>query len=636
MRLAYAQIKNFRSVEDARIHFDPSCRILVGINESGKSNILRALSMLVKDVAPSKSDIRQTLPDEPPITEAHVRFVFRLDNDELESIYQAAAEKIFTEDAETPILAKSQRILTLRDFVFSKNEGLLVVNLLKVEKSVSHWSISNEYRMASNWKKPSAKCPTDFTFTRDGERVVHPKELKMIVLRNYDDIPSEYLEDVTTVDVNSLVGGEIVEMVGEEVPESLFWVYDEKNLLPSQLKLDEFAANPEICIPLKNMFQLAGYTEIQKSILEAKETSAHGLRNLLDRVAKRTTDHFQSVWKEYKSIQFELIPNGPYIDASVKEEFNHYGFAQRSDGFKRFVSFLLLVSTKVKTNQLQNALLIIDEPDTSLHPSGCRFLRDELIRISNKNLVIYSTHSIFMIHGRDLGRHIIITKENEKTQLTVATESNVFDEEVLCNALGYSIFESLREKNLLFEGWRDKHLFQVALQRLPADYSRLRQVLKRVGVCHSKGVSHIRSITPILEMCNRQVLILSDGDEAARESQRQYVRAGGYGTWKRYDEIVTSADVITSEDFIKGKVFKPFIEEIMSQHRGLPELSEEELNHPRGKLSAIARWLENGGIAEDDKKAAIDSVKKHVFESLKPTDIERIYYDYLQGIVAIL
>lgn len=30
------EIKNFRSIQEVEIDFDPPCRVLVGINESGK------------------------------------------------------------------------------------------------------------------------------------------------------------------------------------------------------------------------------------------------------------------------------------------------------------------------------------------------------------------------------------------------------------------------------------------------------------------------------------------------------------------------------------------------------------------------------------------------------------------------
>ncbi len=79
MRLHHVDIKNFRLLGDVQVEINPTCRVLVGINESGKSNILRALSLLSKDYQPvEKDDLREALPDEDRIVESYVRFVFRL------------------------------------------------------------------------------------------------------------------------------------------------------------------------------------------------------------------------------------------------------------------------------------------------------------------------------------------------------------------------------------------------------------------------------------------------------------------------------------------------------------------------------------------------------------------------------
>ena len=58
MKLSRVEIKNFRSIKKVDVHFDPTCRILVGINESGKSNILRALSLLDPLQPVDAADIR--------------------------------------------------------------------------------------------------------------------------------------------------------------------------------------------------------------------------------------------------------------------------------------------------------------------------------------------------------------------------------------------------------------------------------------------------------------------------------------------------------------------------------------------------------------------------------------------------
>jgi predicted ATP-dependent endonuclease of OLD family len=41
-----------------------------------------------------------------------------------------------------------------------------------------------------------------------------------------------------------------------------------------------------------------------------------------------------------------------------------------------------------------NKVILLDEPETHLHPSGQKYLRNELLKISENNLVIYATHSI--------------------------------------------------------------------------------------------------------------------------------------------------------------------------------------------------------------------------------------------------
>jgi predicted ATP-dependent endonuclease of OLD family len=87
MRLNRVEIVNFRSIENVTLKFDPSCRVLVGINESGKTNILRALSLLSDDVLPVDEDVREFAPDDDPNAKAYVRFVFTLEKDEKKRAY---------------------------------------------------------------------------------------------------------------------------------------------------------------------------------------------------------------------------------------------------------------------------------------------------------------------------------------------------------------------------------------------------------------------------------------------------------------------------------------------------------------------------------------------------------------------
>ncbi len=626
MILRSANIVNFRSIENIQIDFEPACRVLVGINESGKSNILRALSMISKEIAPTNEDLRDPLPNEKPIEESYVRFIFRLDGEEIKEIYKSIREKILTNDINKPLLQRGERSFTLMEFCNLRNEGLYVVDVKEKSKGAKYWVLNDGYEVLGNWKKPSDSCPADFTIDKKGQQI----KLSDYLLVNTDDYQIEegYLEEIKPEYLNKVIGGEITRKVEGALPKVILWEYKEENLLQPSVDMDSFAADPNTNVPLKNMFALAGIQDIQKEINDAKTKPPNALRNLLKRIATHTTKHFRSVWKEYKDLKFTLEPNANNIDAGVTEK-NFWHVRQRSDGFKRFVAFLLLISAQQRTGLLKNALLLIDEPDTSLHPAGSRYLRDELIKISRNNRVVYSTHSIFMIDRNNLGRHIIVEKKSEKTKIKTVNESNIFDEEVLYNAIGSSVFEVLKEKNIIFEGWRDKKLFEIALSKLPPKYKELKQFFEDFGYCHAQGVKDISRITPILELANRNCVIISDNDQTAKEKQEEYEENRGYGKWKRYDEINPDLGVITGEDFVKESKFGPIIKRLKMEHN---ITNDPSFSNDKGKINALKNWLIlSRNIPDNDLDSIVKQIKNYVFEDLEIGDIEEKYFDFLMS-----
>jgi len=584
MELNRVQITNFRSIKDLTIYLSPKCRVLVGINEAGKSNILRALSMLNKEQVPTDDDKRDPLPDEPLVTEAYIRFIFKLDKLDRRQVFDKIKDNFITKDIKRPLLIYKAKELTLHDFCDERTEGLYRVNILnpRNKKENAYWTLSDGYNVHDTWKKPSATCPPTYTIIlSDNTNTTIAKHI--INIEDYPEIPADYLTDVTPDDINAIVGSQISNLVTAGLPDCTYWVYNERNLLPGKIELSGFISNPSTCLPLKHMFELADIKDIAKAITD-EQKRPNGLRNLLRRVADRTTKHIRNVWKEYKDIKIILLENGPHIDAAIEDKFNLYNFARRSDGFKRFVTFLLMISAKERTKQLKNTLLLIDEPDIGLHPSGARYLRDELIKISETNYVVYSTHSIFMVDRDNTERHLIVKKENEETSAENVSQSNIKDEEVIYNALGHSIFEDLAKKNVIFEGWRDKQLFRVAIKTPPSKYKGLKDEFRGVGTCHAIGVKDIPRVSTILELADRECAIVSDDDSVAKQHQKEY---NGHGKWYRYSEILDTTKALTGEDFIKPEVFKPIFKNLMLQYSSLSELSEDQLRDSSGKLYII-------------------------------------------------
>ena len=101
----------------------------MGINESGKTNILHALSLLDPRRSPNPNDLRDFLPDENPSQEAFVRFVFALDRNERIANYKEALPKVLAKDPSTPVIERHGKQLSLAQFFDSCNEGLYTVNI---------------------------------------------------------------------------------------------------------------------------------------------------------------------------------------------------------------------------------------------------------------------------------------------------------------------------------------------------------------------------------------------------------------------------------------------------------------------------------------------------------------------------
>lgn len=426
MKLKYVQIENFRSINDVDIWFNPSFRILVGKNESGKTNILDALAMLSNDFTPTPQDLREPLPNESPIENALIRFVFELTLEDRQKVFDELVLEIHPDDVELPILTKSKKLYTLRDFCIDRSEYLFTASLKASSNSRqnTYWAIPSSFKIISGWKKPKEGNTTEFS----AYSLVNEKRFAAEEMDQFQNVSTEY--------INKIVGQKIIEVQKSSTPDVLFWKYDEANILPPSIDLASFAANPETCIPLMNMFRLAGVSDIQKETTEAQHGSPNQLRNLLNRIANHSTSYLRQIWQENKDVEFCLEPNGPNIDITIKEN-NRYSFSQRSDGFKRFVTFLLMISTSCATDDLTDCLILIDEPENGIHPSGVRYLRDELKKISKKNYVVVATHSIFMVDEDDIGRHYIVTKKEEKSSVHVPDEHNLAEEEVIYKALAF-------------------------------------------------------------------------------------------------------------------------------------------------------------------------------------------------------
>ncbi len=194
-------------------------------------------------------------------------------------------------------------------------------------------------------------------------------------------------------------------------------------MINNEVNLETFSATPgDVSIPLMNCFALAGIDDIQAEINKIRTNPAE-ISNLQEKLSDKVTAHIKKVWIGHQiKIKFQI--NNMMLSFLVEDDkvkYNSKTTDQRSDGFKQFISFLLTISADSANNQLSNSLLLLDEPETHLHPQAQECLKDELIKITkNKenNIIFFATHSNYMIDKDHIDRCYRVYKQgNKKTEI---------------------------------------------------------------------------------------------------------------------------------------------------------------------------------------------------------------------------
>lgn len=551
MKLTAIDIKNFRSVQDVSMAIENNCTIFVGKNEAGKSNLLKAISGGLDSSAYeiSAKDKRKRGPSETIEKDDYfIEYYFTLDNEDLNAFYEEFG------DLYENLFKIGNQILSKQDFItryFSK--GLYKYNILTSKGYGRYYTLPKTLELAKKIGEVTVECQDEENnnykvgaFFDANKTHLPPTSFKLL---NIDDLCKVFSDYLTS-------------FIKDNLPETILWEYDEKYLIPSRTDLQSFIETPMNYLPLKNIFNLAGYKSIKIAFNNAMSEDGDYI-NLLDNVSRVATENFAKKWPDLKKVQFIISKDGTEILAKVKEKVS-YNLEDRSDGFKKFVSILLMLSSRVEAGYINNAVILIDEPDRSLYPTGAKYLRNELIKMSKNNIVFYSTHSPFMIDKSNLERHLIVKKDdNDITNLEKVSQSNFRDDEVLLNAIGTSNFEFINSNNLIFEGWGDNTLFKTAMLSTKRAHKNVIDFFKDFGVTFATGVKDIKAVTPLLKLADKKVYIFTDSDDAANSAKKNYIQDKGYmhEHWYTFEDFGGNKNE-TLEDYITEELLNKALEEI--------------------------------------------------------------------------
>ena len=519
--------------------------ILIGKNEAGKSNVLDAIATPGHEetVYFHKIQNRQKKPD-------RVSIFFDFSTEDSDD-YRSAIKQAITIPDE---LADEINITKIsKEIYLQRDPANLYLSNYAVDYNCEMSEIAvGKYSFIETVAEPTIL----YTIKLNSELTDEEKEsYTQLTIEKFKDIIKLALQDF----VNTI-----------NIPVD-HWAYQEKYLIEGKIDLKTFADNPDINVPLKNMFYLAGYKD--QSEIKSKIDEIGNLYNerkgLMDEISSETTRYLNDKWKEHEiEIDVEIESSTLELSVKVKDKANngkysYYDMTDRSQGFKQFVSLLLSLSISSASGDIEDHLILIDEPEIHLHPSGVRWMLKELIEIGKHNYLFISTHSNFMLDKNTRERHYLLTKN--KVGLTEAhhikSNEDINDDEILQSAFGINVItDFLTPHTLLVEGATDKKLLQKALKQVKSDND--------VLITNGNG-SNIVALSSILLLNNVTPMVIVDDDKDGKEYKEKIVTIGNNFKNKTFTIRDLNGN-ITANGTIEDILPKDFVEskakEVLSSH----------------------------------------------------------------------
>lgn len=517
------RILNFKSLKDCLFSFKDidvngiKAGVLVGLNESGKSSFLEAISLVNKGF------------DDVDYEECC--YLDEQDDDEYLEMYITYSVKNINELRKE--LLKYKR--------FCKE----IVNELIIENITNNTYIDKEGGSSSSVSftyKDFDVSKYRFEIKESKNSLGELVEIKNLV-SNIGLGKDTIYEEVSRESLESFLKPYLKGILKLKRPEIIIWKPSREYLINEVIDLRKFMMEPDnVSVPLKNIFNIYGKTtteEIANCIENALKSHSNRDR-LVDGMSDAITKYVNKTWKEHK-IKIRVSIDGGMCNVMIEDtdkKYSYFNMEQRSDGFKQFFSLILSLSTLNESNVLKNKIILIDEPEVHLHPSGIQYMREEILKIARNNTVIVATHSQFMIDLECPERHFIVSKQKGVTSIKQVDDSTNFkDDSVLKSAFGLNLYKELLPSNILIvEGGGDKAFIDHCIKKCID--------VKNYSVKSAGGASKVTGFASLLSGEALSAFILLDADKEGKDTKSKVLNGIKNGFTK--DNVFTLKDILSS------------------------------------------------------------------------------------------
>lgn len=436
MRLRKFRARAYRCIHDSGEIRVGDLAAFVGRNESGKTTILQALTLLNKDQQVSELDLCDEMTEE---LKEEVRLAegdFELNHEEIKlikdtfpSIPEIKKIKIFRTN-NNPIPQYDFGDVEISE---AENSGLNSWENFREKFLTFLDTIPNHVRIKLDSGFFEGQAPETEEIFRN-EMAEFGNNLQVLAADEPQVIEEwNKISDETDSNFQSLLVGTTEKMALENFIDSnlhpRFVYFSDYKKIIGNINLNEYKkerTSPSIefseeefdkADTVDNLFYLA---ELDVEELEEAKNSPSQLIKLLNTSSKRLTEKLNPAWKG-DPIHVELRLNPNNVMSVVISDVHRDGTVtntgllnRRAEGFKWTFSFIVNFAAETQRAELKEAILLLDEPARNLHPTQQRGISDLLKSLAGSNQVLYATHSPYMIFDYAPGNLLVVELDKKK------------------------------------------------------------------------------------------------------------------------------------------------------------------------------------------------------------------------------
>ena len=491
MILSLVEITDFRSIKGTiKVDCDRKVTILLGSNDHGKTNILKAGEHLNDDVSITEVEANWDADGSPAIS-----FSFALTVTEKKE-WRAIIEEVVKR--RTSILQR-------------KVEQEAAANASgSVEASPKENGAVNKATPTASTTAKKPTPPKDDALDAEllvPESILDPSLATIVMTRkgvggalqfggvDFDELPDDmgtFLNDKKPrVELFRALAGNLQDSATAE-----------------NIVTDEYEF-------LQGVFFYAGIDPLKSTDLFVQNDKTV---RALDKASEQLNESLGRLWGQGTELKFGLRHNGKTSsiefladDPAIKSR--KARMSKRSDGVTQFFRVSMVLYGPRNKNPANSYINLFDEPGVLLHPQGQRDLQQVFEQLADDNQIVYATHSLFLLNQNFPERHRLIYKDSDGTKVDQKPYRQNW--KWATDALGVYLTSNILFSNriLLVEGDSDPMYFYELFRQLNKSDD-LDVDLNSLGIMSFYDYQNLRYLLQAFkrEGQDASIFVLTDGD----------------------------------------------------------------------------------------------------------------------------